>query len=92
MQTTEINGFTIDQFNQYSLESGKTQGVCPLCSHTRKPENKKANVLHTIGIVVSALATIAVLLFSYIRIKEKVLASVFMLDLKLLSFYQLKTK
>ena len=42
MQTTEINGFTIDQFNQYSLESGKTQGVCPLCSHTRKPENKKA--------------------------------------------------
>ena len=42
MQTTEINGFTIDQFNQYSLESGKTQGVCPLCSHSRKPENKKA--------------------------------------------------
>ena len=42
MQTTEINGFTIDQFNQYGLESGKTQGVCPLCSHTRKPENKKA--------------------------------------------------
>ena len=42
MQTTEINGFTIDQFNQYSLESGKTQGICPLCSHTRKPENKKA--------------------------------------------------
>ena len=42
MQTTEINGFTIDQFNQYSLESGKTQGVCPLCSNTRKPENKKA--------------------------------------------------
>ena len=42
MQTTEINGFTIDQFNQYSLESGKSQGICPLCSHTRKPENKKA--------------------------------------------------
>ena len=42
MQTTEINGFTIDKFNQYGLESGKTQGVCPLCSHTRKPENKKA--------------------------------------------------
>ena len=42
MQTTEINGFLIDQFNQYDLEAGKTQGVCPLCSHTRKPENKKA--------------------------------------------------
>ena len=42
MQTTEINGFLIDQFNQYSLETGKSQGVCPLCSHTRKPENKKA--------------------------------------------------
>ena len=42
MQTTEINGFTIDKFNQYSLESGKTQGICPLCSQTRKPENKKA--------------------------------------------------
>ena len=42
MQTTEINGFTIDQFNQYGLESGKSQGICPLCSHTRKPENRKA--------------------------------------------------
>ena len=42
VQEREINGFTIDQFNQYGLEVGKTQGVCPLCSHTRKPENKKA--------------------------------------------------
>ena len=41
MQTTEINGFAIDVFNQYSLESGKNQGVCPLCSHDRKPKNKK---------------------------------------------------
>ena len=41
MQTTEINGFTIDTFNQYSLESGKAQGVCPLCSHDRKPKNQK---------------------------------------------------
>jgi len=37
----EINGFAIDTFNQHSLEVGKTQGVCPLCSHTRKPKNKK---------------------------------------------------
>ena len=38
----EINGFLIDQFNQHNLEVGKTQGICPLCSHTRKPKNKKA--------------------------------------------------
>lgn len=42
VQEKEINGFTIDQFNQYGLEVGKTQGVCPTCSHTRKPENRKA--------------------------------------------------
>jgi len=37
----EINGFSIDKFNQYDLEVGKTQGVCPNCSHDRKPKNKK---------------------------------------------------
>ena len=36
----EINGFSIDTFNQYSLEVGKTQGICPLCSHDRKPKNQ----------------------------------------------------
>ncbi len=36
----EINGFVIDQFNQYNLEQ-KKQGICPLCSHNRKPENRK---------------------------------------------------
>ena len=36
----EINGFVIDQFNQYNLEQ-KKQGICPLCSHDRKPENRK---------------------------------------------------
>ena len=41
MQTTEINGFIIDEFNQYELETGKKQGICPLCSHTRKPKNQK---------------------------------------------------
>jgi len=41
MQTTEINGFLIDTFNQHGLEE-KTQGICPLCSHDRKPKNKKA--------------------------------------------------
>jgi len=42
MNTTEINGFTIDQFNQYDLEAGKNEGICPLCSADRKPENRKA--------------------------------------------------
>ena len=42
MQTVEINGFLIDEFNQHKLEEGKKQGICPLCSHTRKPKNQKA--------------------------------------------------
>ena len=42
MTTTEINGFTIDTFNQYDLEVGKKEGICPLCSADRKPENRKA--------------------------------------------------
>ena len=42
VNNTEINGFQIDQFNQYDLAVGKTQGTCPLCSHDRKSENKKA--------------------------------------------------
>ncbi len=42
MQTLEINGFVIDEFNQHKLEEGKKQGVCPVCSHTRKPKNKDA--------------------------------------------------
>ena len=42
VEDREINGFLIDQFNQHDLEVGKTQGVCPSCSHARKPENKKA--------------------------------------------------
>jgi len=42
MESREINGFLIDKFNQHSLEAGKSQGVCPLCSADRKPENKKA--------------------------------------------------
>ena len=42
VESKEINGFAIDEFNQHDLEVGKTQGVCPLCSHTRKPENRKA--------------------------------------------------
>ena len=42
VNSTEINGFLIDQFNQHNLDVGKTQGICPLCSHERKPKNQKA--------------------------------------------------
>ena len=41
MNREEINGFLIDEFNQYGLKEGATQGTCPLCSHTRKPKNQK---------------------------------------------------
>jgi len=37
----EINGFEIEDFNVHKLEVGRKQGICPLCSHTRKPKNKK---------------------------------------------------
>ena len=46
MQVEEIKKdqwFSIEKsFNQHGLEVGKTQGICPLCSSSRKPENKKA--------------------------------------------------
>jgi len=42
VEDKEINGFIIDNFNQYDLDVGKTQGTCPLCSSSRKAENKKA--------------------------------------------------
>jgi len=42
IENTEINGFLIDNFNQHGLDVGKTQGICPLCSHTRQPKNRDA--------------------------------------------------
>jgi twinkle protein len=42
VEDKEINGFQIENFNQHDLEVGKTQGICPLCSSSRKPENQKA--------------------------------------------------
>ena len=41
MQKQEINGFLIDEYNQYGLDE-KTQGICPLCSSERQPKNQKA--------------------------------------------------
>ena len=42
VEEIEINGFLIEKFNQHGLDVGKTQGICPLCSSSRKPENRKA--------------------------------------------------
>ena len=42
IETTEINGFLIDEFNTHKLEEGNKQGVCPLCSSDRKAKNKSA--------------------------------------------------
>jgi len=42
MNTEEINGFLIDEFNQHSLKEGASQGICPLCSSDRQPKNQKA--------------------------------------------------
>ena len=41
INTQEINGYAIESFNQYGLEEGKTQGICPLCSSDRKPPKQK---------------------------------------------------
>ena len=41
VETFEINGFEIEDFNIHKLEEGKKQGVCPLCSSNRKPANQK---------------------------------------------------
>ena len=71
MQTTEINGFLIDEFNQHKLEEGKKQGICPICSHDRKPKNQKAKCALMIGNVVSVLVIIVILVFNYILIKRK---------------------
>ena len=42
MNAQEINGFEIENFNQYDLPVGKKDSVCPLCSHNRSPKNQKA--------------------------------------------------
>ena len=78
MQTTEINGFEIDEFNQHKLDEGKKQGICPNCSSDRNLKMRKQNVLLMIGNGVSVLVTIVILVFNYTRTKEKVLVRKFM--------------
>ena len=39
METNEINGFVIDNFNQFGLKEGASQGTCPTwpnCSSLHK--------------------------------------------------------
>ena len=42
VETTEINGFLIDEFNIHKLDERSKQGTCPLCSNDRKPKNQNA--------------------------------------------------
>lgn len=41
----EHDGFEIEIFNQYELDSTKKVSVCPLCSHTRKKSKDKCMML-----------------------------------------------
>ena len=41
MNTTDINGFEIDQFNQHDLKVGAKDSICPKCSHERSNHNAK---------------------------------------------------
>lgn len=36
-----INGFEIDKYNQYGLQEGATNSICPICSSTRKKSSEK---------------------------------------------------
>lgn len=37
----EINGFTIDHYNQHNLKDGAKYSPCPLCSSSRSSSHKK---------------------------------------------------
>jgi len=41
MHKTELNGFSIEKYNQYNLDNKAGIGICPLCSSKRKPKNRK---------------------------------------------------
>ena len=67
----EINGFVIDKFNQYGLEVGKKQGVCPNSPHVDNLKIMRRSVLHMIGNVVLELATTVIKHFNYTRMNVK---------------------
>jgi len=41
----ELNGFEIDEYNVHKIKEGSKTSICPECSHTRKPQNKKQRCL-----------------------------------------------
>lgn len=42
----EINGFTVDKFNQYGLNEKDKHSTCPICSESRKKKTEKCASLH----------------------------------------------
>lgn len=42
---TNLNGFEIEKYNQYSLDDKVKRSTCPLCSSDRKPANQKQKCL-----------------------------------------------
>ena len=72
MQTTEINGFLIDDFNQHKLEEGKKQGYMPYCVLTLENlKIKRQNVRLMIGNGVSVLVTTVTHTFQLHTYKRK---------------------
>ena len=41
----KLNGFEIDEYNIYKLDTKKSVSTCPKCSHTRKKKNQKCLML-----------------------------------------------
>ena len=92
VEDREINGFAIDKFNQHSLDVGKPQGTCPLCSADRKPENQKAKCASYDWERGLGTCHIVIPVFSCTRINAKELAKRSMLGLSLLAYRKLKQK
>ena len=81
VEDREINGFTIDQFNQYGLEVGKTQGICPCVLTIGNLVTRKLSAHLTTGNVVLAPVITVILVFSFILINARVQAKRSILDL-----------
>ena len=71
MQTTEINGFVIDEFNQHGLEGVKNRVYALYALTKGNLKIKKQNVLLMIGNGVSVLVTTVTLVFNYTLISAK---------------------
>ena len=83
VEDREINGFLIDEFNQYGLEVVRHRVYALGLLNVGSPLIKRRNVLLMTGNVVLVPVIIVILVFNYIRINVKVLVKRFMLDHKL---------